>query len=822
MVGDVCLDGYRPRSLPTDYFSLPARPLDFAINIAKFGQSHFFGSRHLSQLVSRASLLTLEQIVHTVHDLFSSTNTATTSNHVVTEHLEAHFVEIYPVFNVLSSSLSNYPRHHFLIETILEGIIQAETLDEALTVYIRRLLDDAYQIASHSQVLTGWVKIFNEEKDLVQCWDVTKMREKRQQVLTILKAAVLNDGYEIVLDGHLCQEDRVLPPYPPSASSTSTASTGWVRVQRRYKLTYRQRSRGQVQRCFSRYPLESVTVGLFLSPGDADLCISVCTTHLQSSADGEGRVGEAKLVGTRSSRSSEILVNYLQMISGEVWRRWVAGDYLEASVRLIVLASILDAQAVTAMQEEVRTVLSSRAGYYYFIKEVVETLEVVLGLFLEQCDTSSAIRNYLSDLALTTEEEKEVEKLSSLFVKVSQSVQEVRRLVLAFLQTAGHHTELFYLRGVFHTTLQGYMELSGTQTRTRLEALLAQLDGNGAIITNPAAMRAAFNQRHVLLDYEATTASLRGCISVLAVNAAVELLNSLVAWDLSSYAKSLEKMTSPPPPASYRLLTQYHRANDSLPKCLLDLLGFVQSVGQQTFPTRASPTTASQLSWRVPPISKLFYSQQSRDHKTRSKDATKNYNMDLANTMAFQEEAMLYYTSLMDIAAYLNAYNFQRLPAIDRRKWMAFEDGYNDLPKVIAYETAHLRYMRSLHLLDVLHRGCLVSSMSPKQLPKTLAILCELLPYAAACTTLPHSLGSAGPGPKPREEEEEEERVASEVFYPLRQGLVRLVSKKQPHGLYRLRIAAFPLSLQQLLTGEPLAALLAQLDLVSWLGWSVC
>eukprot|EP01039_Chlorochromonas_danica_P002628 gene2628-2872_t len=806
---DVWLDGYRPRSLPMDYFSLPARPLDFAIHIAKFGQSHFFGSRHLSQLVSRASLVTLEQIVHTVHDLFSSSTTATTSNnHVVTEHLEAYFVEIYPVFNVLSSSLSSYPRHHFLIETILEGIIQAETLDEALTVYIRRLLDDAYQIASHSQVLTGWVKIFNEEKDLVQCWDVTKMREKRQQVLTILKAAVLNDGYEIVLDGHLCQEDRVLPLYPPSASSssssTSTASTGWVRIQRRYKLTYRQRSRGQVQRCFSRYPLESVTVGLFLSPEDADRCISVCTTHLQSSADSEGRVGEAKMVDARSSRSSEILVNYLQVIGGEVWRRWVAGDYLEASVRLLVLASILDAQAVTSMQEEVRTVLTSRAGYYYFIKEVVSTLEVVLSLFLTQCDTSSALRNYLSDLTLSTEEEKEVEKLSSLFVKVSQSVQEVRRLVLAFLQTAGHHTELFYLRGVIQTTLQGYMELSGTQTRTRLEAILVQLDGsNGvAVIPNLMAMRAAFNQRHVLLDYEETTASLRGTISVLAVNAAVEVLNSLVTWDLSSYAKSLEKMTSPPPPASYRLLTQYHRANDSLPKCLLDLLGFVQSIGQQTFPARTLPsTTASQLSWRVPPISKLFYSQQSRDHKARSKDATKNYNMDLANTMAFQEEALLYYTSLMDIAAYLNAYNFQRLPAIDRRKWMAFEDGYHDLPKVIAYETAHLRYMRSLHLLDVLHRGCLVSSMSPKQLPKTLTILSELLPYAAASTTLPHSLGSVGPCPKQREEEEEEEMVAAEVFYPLRHGLLRLVSKKQPHGLYRLRIAAFPLSLQQLLTG---------------------
>lgn len=197
-------------------------------------------------------------------------------SHTKTDRIEAHFIEVFHVNSGLSFSLAK-PRQH-RVEMFVEVIIKGK-IDECINLFIRRILEDAYTTEASSNILTASLSV--SIRGTIEEINVYSMRDKRQQVVNSLKAAVLDEG-DISLECFV-HTSRNLLSYGDSVIKSVESTEGFTRVKRWYKLSYRDESdaANPVVRCFARNPLESVAMGIFTSLKDADMYVRMLSEHLQ-------------------------------------------------------------------------------------------------------------------------------------------------------------------------------------------------------------------------------------------------------------------------------------------------------------------------------------------------------------------------------------------------------------------------------------------------------------------------------------------------------------------------------------------------------------
>lgn len=241
------------------------------IKIVMFGDSTFVGTKHLVKLVSASSVKELKPVSDHIRNTFG--NQVQTYK---TERIEANFIDVYMVSSCLSHTLVKPLQH--TVDTILEVVIKGK-VDESVNLFIRRILEDAHITETSHSILTS--KLTVAIRDTTEEISVYSMRERRQQVINSLKAAILDEG-EITLEAYI-HTSKTLLTYDDKTTKSLESSEGFIRLRRRYKLSVIDESNRDniVTRCFAHNPLESVVLGVFVSLREADMYLKCVSEHLR-------------------------------------------------------------------------------------------------------------------------------------------------------------------------------------------------------------------------------------------------------------------------------------------------------------------------------------------------------------------------------------------------------------------------------------------------------------------------------------------------------------------------------------------------------------
>jgi hypothetical protein len=107
---------------------------------------------------------------------------------------------------------------------------------------------------------------------------VGNVKSKRNQVLSLLKGAIVDDG-EIYLEMYVFV-NRILPPIESKyfRGISLEATDSCIHVIRRYRFSYVDINT-QKCRCFSKYPLDSILTGVFFDVAGAH-SLTYSLTHL--------------------------------------------------------------------------------------------------------------------------------------------------------------------------------------------------------------------------------------------------------------------------------------------------------------------------------------------------------------------------------------------------------------------------------------------------------------------------------------------------------------------------------------------------------------
>lgn len=286
LLSDEVSSRLKPKEI--DLINILDDELSITLQLVAFGDSGWVGSKHLSRLVNTKSLKYLKKIATRLAGVFNPNQPAFAS-HVKTANIEANFLEVYLIPSCLSSLVS-HPRPN-RVSIITEALIKSSSLDDSLTLFIRRILEETHYAEQSSSIVVASLRtetIFSDAKRVHEI-DVSTMKTKRQYVLSILKAAVCDEG-DIILEFYLINKatgeytsaegDDPIAFQTARATnkketketrndSSSDISTTLIFVSKRYKLSYRD---GNNQlRCFSLCPLECLITGVFAEARSAEL-----------------------------------------------------------------------------------------------------------------------------------------------------------------------------------------------------------------------------------------------------------------------------------------------------------------------------------------------------------------------------------------------------------------------------------------------------------------------------------------------------------------------------------------------------------------------
>lgn len=166
----------------------------------------------------------------------------------------------------------------------IEIIISGKTFDECLAIFIRRVLEETHNANTSPSVLTSSLRAIssgndksnsNNSDDNVQEIDLTSMKSKRFEILTILKSTIMNEG-DICLE-FLIKSTHKLPMYHEDSKTYLQETTGFINVKRFYKFSFKDDKNRT--RCFHRYPYHSLALGVFNNMEEANTYLAAYTDH---------------------------------------------------------------------------------------------------------------------------------------------------------------------------------------------------------------------------------------------------------------------------------------------------------------------------------------------------------------------------------------------------------------------------------------------------------------------------------------------------------------------------------------------------------------
>ena len=349
--------------------------------LAAFGDSQGLGLRHLAKLVSVSAITRIYSILVALKEALGSLPRETR-----TKGIEGTFMEVASVSACMSDSLSRPVTHH--LEVTIEALIKnisdkgQASFDDCLMLFIRRVVEEAYLADRSADIITDHIQVvMGINGKHVQVIPLKTMRARRQQVLSILKAAVVDDG-EISLDMYMMVR-RNLPTFSDASAAYAEPTFGYVHITRRYRFSYCD-ERG-LMRCFSTYPFESLARGVFFEVKDAKLYLQVYTQHhvrvmsnQQQAADDAGQKKRSKRDLEGEAGVGDVLLSSLiYLLASECRSKFDAGEVVLAAEWLLQLQALLTPKLdhfSYAMQQTAQ-LSSGQIGQIRCVRDVLAAVE---------------------------------------------------------------------------------------------------------------------------------------------------------------------------------------------------------------------------------------------------------------------------------------------------------------------------------------------------------------------------------------------------------------------------------------------------------------
>jgi hypothetical protein len=251
------------------------------------------------------------------------------------------------------------------------------------------------------------------------------MKSKREQIISLLKAAVMDDG-EVMIEMHLFVK-RTLPSLHPISTPHYEATDGCVFISRRYRFSYIDKN--DLHRCFSRYPFESLARGVFFDVREAKVYLKAFARHFI-------RLNPSHVNENEERDCEEILLkSTLDMMSDKASSLLNDGKIIDACEWMVQLEAILTSSSTKAPHclKQIGSISTSIAGYFVCVKDAVKSLRnssLIIADGIQQVYGSSNV----TEDHISEEQQKDLDKYNFLYRRLSPCTIELKVLIINMLR----------------------------------------------------------------------------------------------------------------------------------------------------------------------------------------------------------------------------------------------------------------------------------------------------------------------------------------------------------------------------------------------------
>jgi len=441
--------------------------------LVSFGDCGGFGLIHLAKLISDAavqrSASVLDALLQALGNLKSE---------VKTKGIETVFIDVASINTCVSEVLAQ-PLHHryeVAVEAIVtnikvpvkEGAVQAEddgpkgaSFDECIMSFVRRIMEEAFQAEQSEDILCAEITaVMGSNANNVQRIDVRNMRERRQQVLSILKAATVGEGaisMEIFLKvkHNLLNFNKDSHGYTTfTGTNVPEETTGYMRIVRHYRFSYCDNN-SNFKRCFSKLPFESLARGVFFDGAHAKIYRDVYAKHLakmnQTQAD---RAAELYQRDARDkAMDDKLFTGVFFMMIKSIRQALGSGEYVYAAEWLMQLNTLMNPNKmnVTYSIARISQICSSDIGKVRAVRDALASLTSVCEIVRRRIVDYVSKNPESGRNARGARQEQNAKPVSkdllairTHYEAISKGIVEIRILVLALLRNV-HYSDFRYV-----------------------------------------------------------------------------------------------------------------------------------------------------------------------------------------------------------------------------------------------------------------------------------------------------------------------------------------------------------------------------------------
>jgi hypothetical protein len=397
--------------------------------------------------------------------------------------VSAQFIESFSVPSAFNVDVAT-PRMHRL-QVSVEGIVEGSSLDECINLFIRRIVEEAYHAEQsigssasasttatsqnpagttasagaddNADVLSSNIHVyFRGSRTNTYVITMDSMRQKREQMTSIIKSAIVDDG-EVHLKLYLIARKRVLPNL--SANKINRLylqeTTGFVEVDRNYNFCFKSNTNA---RCFSTQPFRSLSTHVFVSAPDVKNLLEVYHNHVsrtakreqQQQAGGEDSGGFESLPVSETG-IEKMLNHQFACLAAEALECFREGEVVNAVEHMIKLQSLLqkkpqdggDKIPLSYCIRQLASVTQSQAGRLRSIRDAVTAAGKVcsaLHTHISNYNAEHAEHNANVDVDTLVDAGKQSQLrklLRVVCVDMVEAVKEIKYLLLQLLRDKG-------------------------------------------------------------------------------------------------------------------------------------------------------------------------------------------------------------------------------------------------------------------------------------------------------------------------------------------------------------------------------------------------
>ena len=347
------------------------------LSVVALGDSGGYSLNHLSRLVSYSAIERVKQTSELLRLALGSLQKT-----VKTRGIECTFIDVPTVSSCLSEELSQ--PFYYRLEMIVEGIVTNTSdapFDECINLYVRRILEEAFHAEQSEDIVSSEITVLMGRRlDKEQKIDVRHISSRRQQVISTLKAATVGEGeivMEILIKVRRPLEFYDLGDFKMGGGTTDERdienSTGFMKITRHYHFSYRD-NKG-FNRCFSRYPFDSLARGVFLSDSDVILYKNLYLNHISKVTRKVANAADDEDDEVPTGPDDPIFLNQVFRLVEQTKRRTAQGEFVYAAEWMILLCSFIKSDQQTLVR--ISRLMSADIGRVHSARNALEVISAV-------------------------------------------------------------------------------------------------------------------------------------------------------------------------------------------------------------------------------------------------------------------------------------------------------------------------------------------------------------------------------------------------------------------------------------------------------------